>query len=495
MKRSALSSNSAKLLVTFASIVGVAFVAGLSCQISSGIFGSTFSEDSFCGFVDNNPSWLVISAIASIGTILLIVINNMGPKLGDSRNAPNERVAEQKIGMAKEKLNQEHFSDRVEGVTELENLARKSPSRHSDVMKILMGFIKRNASIKGMKPDDPPVQQVQADQTENEEATSSDSDAIAASPDNPTKAEKNADPNPLPPALTVKPGVDVLVAIKAVANRNYHNDDQEGLVDLSHANLRGAVVPGSYLKGANLQNANLSAANLEKSVLSDAILHQAWLTGANLWNARLNRATLIQAKMDRANMEKSSADRAQFWEADMRQTRLTMASVQGAKFGEAKMMDLEANETNFTQAYLVVADLRTAKLKKAIFNKADLRGAEMTGVNAEKASFVQADLSVANLTNAELGEADLRGAQLKGTIFRNTNLRGANLCGANLSQIQVQDEILGPTSVEMRRLSPETYRGTDFNQVLFDEKTIFPNGFRPDRHGMVRKTQKKNDIY
>ena len=77
---------------------------------------------------------------------------------------------------------------------------------------------------------------------------------------------------------------------------------------------------------------------------------------------------------------------------------------------------------------------------------ADLRGANLVGADLRGANLVGADLRGADLRGANLVGADLRGAYLVGA-----DLRGAYLYGANL------------------------------RRAYWNECTIWPNGFRPER--------------
>ena len=82
--------------------------------------------------------------------------------------------------------------------------------------------------------------------------------------------------------------------------------------DLSHANLRSAILPGANLSSANLSYADLRSANLSN----------AYLNGANLVSADLSNAIL-----DGANLDASSLYYANFYQASVHNMTLGNSTV------------------------------------------------------------------------------------------------------------------------------------------------------------------------
>ncbi|MGR6920065.1 pentapeptide repeat-containing protein [[Actinomadura] parvosata] len=99
---------------------------------------------------------------------------------------------------------------------------------------------------------------------------------------------------------------------------------------------------------------------------------------------------------------------------------------------------------DLTRADLTGARLAGAILPDAVLYQADLRDAVLTGVIAEGA-----DLRATDLSKADLRKANLRGARLDYSDLRGATLRGAVLTGASLKR------------------------------VVFDESTVWPDGFDP----------------
>jgi uncharacterized protein YjbI with pentapeptide repeats len=126
------------------------------------------------------------------------------------------------------------------------------------------------------------------------------------------------------------------------------------------------------------------------------------------------------------------------------------------------------------------------------FDSADLRGVNLGGAVLEGAFFSDADLSGACLEKCDLYWAmffrtnlsgtNLKFALLMGCDFKEANLTGADLSGANLGR----DNVGGRTQLEDANLSGCKTEGTIFSGAKYNARTIFPEGFDPEEHMMVR---------
>jgi uncharacterized protein YjbI with pentapeptide repeats len=177
----------------------------------------------------------------------------------------------------------------------------------------------------------------------------------------------------------------------------------------------GVSLSGSDLNGINLSDADLRCADLRGANLEKSKLIGAYLKGAKLNGAKLNEADLSAA-----------------W------------------FNDSKIIQDYLNCGLMTHAPLMGAnlsgaDLRKAKLNSAYLLGADLSGALLTESNITNAYLYKADLSGSNLVNANLSTSKLNGACLK----------GANLSGANLSGTYLME--------------------SDLTNIIWDEKTKWPN--------------------
>ena len=109
----------------------------------------------------------------------------------------------------------------------------------------------------------------------------------------------------------------------------------------------------------------------------------------------------------------------------------------------------------------VIPFLNRADLSKLNLSGANLSGVNLSGANLSGAILSGADLSVANLSRANFSNANLSGASLN-----QANLSGANLSGANLFRAIL-------------------------NGIIYDEKTIWPDGFCDER-GAFRRCRARN---
>jgi uncharacterized protein YjbI with pentapeptide repeats len=131
-------------------------------------------------------------------------------------------------------------------------------------------------------------------------------------------------------------------------------------------------------------------------------------------------------------------------------------------FSGCSLDGLNMEHLDFQGANLQKASLRKTKLRRSDFRKANLAGAVLTGANLELANFSDVDFSDAKLNDASLyyltldranlKDADLSGAKMDFAYIRGTNLRGVDMQAAT------------------------------WKRNVFDEHTIFPEGFQIPTH-------------
>jgi hypothetical protein len=112
------------------------------------------------------------------------------------------------------------------------------------------------------------------------------------------------------------------------------------------------------------------------------------------------------------------------------------------------------------------ADLRRRNLGGANLLQRDLSHAHLDGANLAGAGLIDSNLNGARLREANLSQADLFEARLVGADLTSANMEGTKLEGADLT---------GATLTRAR------LRG-----AVYDHATLWPKGFRPERHGAVR---------
>lgn len=175
---------------------------------------------------------------------------------------------------------------------------------------------------------------------------------------------------------------------------------QDGVVNLSYADLSNDQLSGARLSDATLDGVDLSGADL-----TDADLSGTTLDGADLSGADLSGADLSNAQLSRAT--------------------LTGANLTGARLGMA----------NLTSAFLGDAIMSRADMAGADLNGATLQAPDGAGAQLNGADLSDATLDGANLSNADLGGADLSDADLSGSNLTQAQLDGVYSC-ANAIQPQ-----------------------------------------------------------
>jgi uncharacterized protein YjbI with pentapeptide repeats len=124
---------------------------------------------------------------------------------------------------------------------------------------------------------------------------------------------------------------------------------------------------------------------------------------------------------------------------------------------------------NLTGAILRGNDLSGLDLGKTSLSGADLTRAKLIGANLDDAYLDYAELRKANLSWATLRQADLGGAVLNGARLFGTDLRGANLLGAKL-------------------------RGAKLFAARYDDNTIWPKNFRPEKRGAINTDRSSRKV-
>lgn len=169
--------------------------------------------------------------------------------------------------------------------------------------------------------------------------------------------------------------------------------DREAVIDLSGAELAGAVLPFANLNRLNLSEADLSRAHLGGANLAKSYLSCTNLSGANLNSVNLDGADLFEANLSGADLTHANLSKANLNGADLR----------GCCLNGADLSEADLSGVNLNVGDLVGANLRGAKLGKAKLLGADLR---------------QADLSRADLSGTEVTPTELEKVKsLEGAIL------------------------------------------------------------------------------
>ncbi len=147
---------------------------------------------------------------------------------------------------------------------------------------------------------------------------------------------------------------------------------------------------------------------------------------------------------------------------------------------------------HFEHANLKEAMLYDAQLSQVNLMFADLENAIMYGINLQDANllqinFTKADLSTANLQSSNLQEANLADAILWEANLQKANLIGADLIGAQLLGANLEGARLRMANLRHADLSGARLKGANFKGAVYNEYTIFPDGFNEKKSGAILK--------
>jgi uncharacterized protein YjbI with pentapeptide repeats/membrane protein implicated in regulation of membrane protease activity len=163
-------------------------------------------------------------------------------------------------------------------------------------------------------------------------------------------------------------------------------------------------------------------------------------------------------------------------------TALAGATLTGAHLERALLSGANLEGADLFKAHLNAADLEGANLRNAGLLLASLNDTVLWGVNAEGARLYGASLEGAALKGANLKSAGLTGANLKDAGLHSADLSGADLTGANLEGAGLEG-----ANLEGANLQGANMRGAVMLNALYDETTIWPNGFDAAAQGAVSR--------
>lgn len=150
---------------------------------------------------------------------------------------------------------------------------------------------------------------------------------------------------------------DTQAALNVIVQRDLNQN--EGVLDLSNTDLRGAK-----FSKPNLHRVNLTGANLKGVMLIGAIMCRASLRGANLQKAFLRSADLQWANLFSANLQGTHFNNANLEGADLRHTKLQEANFFKAKLQKAYLRGVDltgVKNLQFKQIALADGDSTTRR--------------------------------------------------------------------------------------------------------------------------------------
>lgn len=191
-------------------------------------------------------------------------------------------------------------------------------------------------------------------------------------------------------------------------------------VDLSRADLTGAIISGSMVKEIKLVGANLTRARLH---------------GLNLGYADLTNANLTQTRIEESSVQ--------------------AATYKGAKFENTVFIGGNLNGINLTSigswdsVEFIDTDMRGARLPLSTIGNSTFQQVQLDGVNFSGSTFRGMTFDRCTMTNASLDRSNWSTVR----IFK-CNLTGAKMNGGNYTEMKVEHSVLDKVS-----LSQSTFTG------------------------------------
>ncbi|WP_204040057.1 pentapeptide repeat-containing protein [Acrocarpospora phusangensis] len=159
-------------------------------------------------------------------------------------------------------------------------------------------------------------------------------------------------------------------------------------------------------------------------------------------------------------------------------------------------------------ALLAEKDVRLLDFRRADLHRADLgdlnfAGSGMSGICLDGADLLKANLSHADMMYASLCEVIANGADFSGVwlhdaccdgghfynvSFRRAVLQRTKFSGANLAASDFSGAILVETDLTGANLEEARFDDAFFSKVSADSRTVWPEGFDPEAHGVIFKS-------
>lgn len=277
-------------------------------------------------------------------------------------------------------------------------------------------------------------------------------------------------------------------AVRLARNSGWLEDGSLKRIDLSAANLEGAILFRADLEGAVLINAILRRANLSGAIIKHVDLSCADLENADLATSRfeithsvtkdlvhqLSYIKCIESlnpdKLDRTNLNPANLENVNFLGANLKNaklmaTNLSLIQWTAVNLDGVNMYKANLERSQFTIVSLEGASLEGATFKEIRFHVVNLKHASLKVVSFERTLFNDIDLRMTNLQQASFREASLNNVDLSESNLASTSFKRVLFCNVNLAQAN-----LGSTK---------------FDEVYYTSETKWPEGFDPIQAGMI----------
>jgi uncharacterized protein YjbI with pentapeptide repeats len=244
--------------------------------------------------VEDNYRKTIGQALGSVVVLLGTGVALLGAgvaylQFSQQQRAAHDLLISNQVSKGFEQLGSEKVVVRLGGIYALEGVMNNSDQYHQAVLEALCAFVREGAKL----PTVPPT------------------------PGSPIQG----------------PPTDIQAALTVIGRRS----NGRGIVDLTKANISGAVLDHADLVDADLESTNLAGTFLFATVLSGSVLNHADLTGANLQSADLFSVALFNSTLTDAVLTGANLTDANLTDAILTGADLTKADLTGAEIDQKQL--------------------------------------------------------------------------------------------------------------------------------------------------------------
>jgi uncharacterized protein YjbI with pentapeptide repeats len=126
------------------------------------------------------------------------------------------------------------------------------------------------------------------------------------------------------------------------------------------------------------------------------------------------------------------------------------------------------------------------------FENMVIKNAWMVNLELERISFIGSDLTGSNLSGSDLygsslSETDMSDCNMQGVDLRNSYIDDVRFRNADLRNARCSlNELGGGLRFHAADFTGAKLEGADFTGAIYNEATIFPEGFNPKERGMIK---------
>ncbi len=281
--------------------------------------------------------------------------------------------------------------------------------------------------------------------------------------------------------------------------------------------LKDKSCPVGYLTGALLRNVNFSFFNLEGCFFDDTYCSGGNFHGADMYWARLYNTDLSFCNLSNAKLQGADVVSSFFYGANLCGTRFSYDNLGGyTRFAACNFSEILWDEkTDFTGARydrhtifpkgfdpmkmgMILEEEESENidpLKHFVFfnqtvglREEDMEHAILHVIHSRlhPYDFSLRWLYLHDFSFSDLSGCNFTGACLERIIFFHSNLSGCNFSNSGNSRFQIPTAFI---KVDLREMIIDS--STNFSGAIYDEKTLFPNGFSPEAFGMRKVNEEE----